>query len=172
MDYLAATASDLYASLSGGAEELKVSYKGNPGVERGLTEQQVASLLVGALKARRELDLARGTTSVGPHRDDLSISVAGLPAREYASQGQQRTAAVALKLAEIDLMENAAGEPPVLLLDDITAELDEFRRAKVFEAVQGRCQTLVTTTRLAELDSSIRDTSAQFEVRSGKVTPR
>jgi DNA replication and repair protein RecF len=170
--YLAGAASELYATLAAKAEELKVTYKPNPEVDQGSAEQEVASRLASALAARREMDIARGTTSVGPHRDDLSISVGSLPAREYGSQGQQRTAAVALKLAEIDLMEKAAGEAPVLLLDDITAELDESRRAKVFEAVAGRCQTLVTTTRLAELDSSILEGSARFEVISGKVTPR
>jgi DNA replication and repair protein RecF len=167
--FLGRSASAIYSQLTGGEEDLSVAYR--PTVEPG-EERETADRLKGAVAARRDMDISRGTTTVGPHRDELGICVGGLSARDYASQGQQRSAAVALKLAEIELMENASGEPPVLLLDDVTAELDTERRARVVQLAAGRCQTLLTTTRLEELQPAELDSAAVFEVRSGKVTPQ
>ncbi|MCX8053594.1 MAG: DNA replication/repair protein RecF [Armatimonadetes bacterium] len=164
--FIASRAKAIYYDLSGGAEELSVSYK--PTVECG-DEDETRARLKEALLARRDTDISRGVTSVGPHRDDVSILVSGLPARDYASQGQQRSAAVALKLAEVDLMREATSESPVVLLDDVGAELDPGRRARIIELVAGRCQTFVTTTRLEEIISAGLDSATVFEVRSGKV---
>ena len=86
------------------------------------------------------------------------------------SQGQQRTAAIAMKLAEIDLMCESVGEAPVVLLDDVMAELDEVRRARILQLTVGRCQTLITTTHLSELDKSSLSAATVFEVKSGEVT--
>lgn len=167
--FLSESAARIYSVLTNDSEQLAVAYKSsmNGG---GETDAEIAERYAQTLAARREQDIARGITSVGPHRDDLSLGIGGVSVREFASQGQQRSVAVALKLAEIELMEQAAGEAPVLLLDDVTAELDDSRRAKVFELTRGRCQTFVTTTRLAELDPQVAATSTVFEVRSGKVT--
>ena len=170
--FLANAASRIHTELTSGGEELALTYKPSPGNDCAETEDERKSALAEHLVARRDIDILRGSTSVGPHRDDLAISIGGLPARDYASQGQQRSVAVALKLAEIELMEEAAGEPPVLLLDDVTAELDESRRARVLQLTRGRCQTFVTTTRLEELAGGDLDFGGVFEVRSGKVTRR
>ena len=126
-----------------------------------------------ALLQRRQADFARGTSTLGPHRDDMHITIDGMPAREFASQGQQRTAAIAMKLAEVDIMFESAGEAPVALLDNIMAELDESRRAKVLSLTVGRCQTIVTTTHISELDRSTLNAAEGFEVfevKSGTVT--
>ena len=92
-------------------EDLEVAYSGPP------------ADLGSALRAAIEDDLRRGTTSLGPHRDDLAITIQGTDARSFASQGQQRTAVVSLKLAESDLIEARSGERPILLLDDVLSEL-------------------------------------------------
>jgi DNA replication and repair protein RecF len=122
------------------------------------------------MKSRRELDVARGTTSYGPHRDDMKIAINEISAKDFASSGQQRTAAVAIKLAEIKLMEESSGETPVVLLDDVMAELDEIRRKKVMEFTSGKCQTLITTTEIDDLDESILENASIFDVKSGKVS--
>jgi DNA replication and repair protein RecF len=167
--FLARSASAIYSELTSGGEDLSVVYR--PTIESG-EERETAGRLKEALAGRRDVDVSRGTTTVGPHRDDLAMCMGGLSARDYASQGQQRSAAVALKLAEIEMMETASGEPPVLLLDDVTAELDPERRARVIRLAAGRCQTFLTTTRLEELQPADLDSAAVFEVRSGKVTPK
>lgn len=172
VDFLSQAAARIYGFLTDGSEELSIAYKPSAQVDLSASEAEIAEALGRILSTRREVDLPRATTTVGPHRDDISISIAGLAAREFASQGQQRTAAVALKLAEIDLMEDAVGESPVVLLDDVTAELDELRRARVLEMTVGRCQTLVTTTHLAELSKGALDAAVVFEVRAGTVNQR
>lgn len=168
--FLAGVAAEVYGTLTEEAETFSVSYKPNVGAG-DMTEQDIAKDFAETLAAKRELDLSRGTTHTGPHRDDLSISVNDLAAREFASQGQQRTAAIALKLAEIDLVREASGESPVVLLDDIMAELDETRRRRIFESTEG-CQTLITTTHLSDLSPSVLEKAAVFEVEAGRVSAK
>lgn len=90
--------------------------------------KEIEQALYSTLQNRRRMDIETGTTSVGPHRDDLLIHISGNPARTFASQGQQRTAALALKLAEAGVLTDVLGEPPVILLDDVFSELDTTRR--------------------------------------------
>ncbi len=163
-------AGNMHSLLTSGAEFLSAVYK--PGVELGPaeSEKEIAEAMKAALLAKRETDIARGTTSIGPHRDDVLIDVNGMPLREYGSQGQQRTAAIALKLAEIDLMMELTGEPPVVLLDDVMAELDDVRRTQVFGLTGEKCQTLITTTHLADLGDNVKKAAALFEVAGGTVT--
>lgn len=170
VERLGKIAGNIHSLLTDGAESLSVVYK--PGVELGPAESEgeIAEAIRAALAARREADIARGTTGVGPHRDDVLIGVNGMPVREYGSQGQQRTAAIALKLAEIELMTELTGEPPVVLLDDVMAELDDVRRTQVFGLTGEKCQTLITTTHLADLGENVRNVAALFEVAGGTVT--
>ncbi len=170
--FLSNAASGIYASLTRGGEQLKVTYKSSVEADLTGTEQEIGAAFANALESRREVDVSRGATSVGPHRDDILLSVNGLAAREYASQGQQRTAAIALKLAEIELMSDSAGESPVVLLDDVMAELDEDRRARISALTRDRCQTLITTTHLSNLEHAGMGTAHVFDVEGGTVTPR
>ena len=104
--------------------------------------------LEAAMASRRSLDLSRGVTTAGPHRDDVLISIEGKPARSYASQGQQRSAAVALRLAERALILERTGVIPVLILDDVLSELDDRRRQGLMERVAGQGQIWVTAASL------------------------
>lgn len=166
MEHLKTAAAGIYSVLTEDAETLSVSYR--PNVDAAGGEEEIARRFSEILVAKRELDLMRGTTHTGPHRDDLSISINGLAAREFASQGQQRTAAIALKLAEIDLVREASGESPVVLLDDIMAELDETRRQRIFDSTAG-CQTMITTTHLSDLSPAVLEKATVFDVEAGKV---
>lgn len=102
--------------------------------------------LESVLRENREHDIRRKQTLRGPHRDDIEILIEGKPARIFGSQGQQKSAALALKIAEIELVRNETGEYPILMLDEVLAELDAHRAGALFEALQDKVQCLVTTT--------------------------
>ena len=132
-------AAQLYADIAEG-EQMQACYRSQvPEGDRTEIEAALAALLANA----READRRRYMTSVGPHRDDVEVSIAGKPARSYASQGQQRTAVLALKLAEVERMRARTGHRPVLMLDDVLSELDLKRQQALTEQVEG--QVLLTT---------------------------
>jgi DNA replication and repair protein RecF len=101
-----------------------------------------------ALEREAPAECRRGQTLAGPHLDDLELTVDGLPARGFASQGQQRTLVLAVKLAQVELVREMTGSYPLFLLDDVMSELDGARRSRLFDLVQGGMQTVVTTTNL------------------------
>ncbi len=122
-----------------------------------------------ALSASRARDLARRLTSEGPHTDDLEITLGGRIASQFASQGQARALVLALKIAEIRRLSARLGDAPVLLLDDVSSELDKKRSRQLFEHVRDvGCQTLVTTTRPEHLE--LPEKPASFQVVAGAVT--
>lgn len=128
---LAPLAAARHLAVSGG-EQMEIRYLGS------------ASGLAARLQASLPEDLRRGMTSVGPHRDELDVLIGGQAARSYASQGQQRTAVIALKLGEADLIERRRGERPIMLLDDVLSELDFGRRRQLLSSVGSTGQVLVT----------------------------
>ena len=127
--------------LSGG-EGLDIAYVQPYGDGKG----KDARWYYDTLQSHLEQDRYRMSTSVGPHRDDLEFSIAGADLKKYGSQGQQRTAVLALKLSELEYMKSETGEYPVLLLDDVMSELDGLRRQALLSFVKGRIQTFITTT--------------------------
>ena len=102
--------------------------------------------LADTLERSRATDIQRRVTQHGPHRDDFEVCIDGRPARAFASQGQQKTAALAVKLAELELVKARTGEYPVLMLDEVLAELDEARSQHLFRAIDGEVQCILTTT--------------------------
>lgn len=125
-----------------------------------------------ALEAVRRREIAQGANVLGPHRDDLGFIAGGVDLATYGSRGQQRTVALALKLAELEYIEAETGEQPVLLLDDVLSELDPQRREDLLAAVRGLDQTLVTTTDLTIAPANALRDATIFEVRGGAVIPR
>ena len=149
VDSFSTLARDLHRSISGGREQLAVSYAPSVDAARyGGTEREA---LQEALYASALDDIRRGFTTMGPHRDDLSVCLGDAPVRVFGSQGQQRTAALSLKLSELALLTEEKGEPPVLLLDDVLSELDEPRQRALLEAMRD-CQCFLTCTSLAGLE--------------------
>lgn len=138
---LAPEAAKAHAFLTDGAENLEVSYEGTDGE----TESEIKDNMLAELLSCRELDARLKFTHAGAHRDDLKISVNGTDVRSYGSQGQQRTAALSLKLAETEIMTELTGESPVLLLDDVLSELDDSRQEKLLQCAAAR-QTIITAT--------------------------
>lgn len=131
------------------AERLGCRYVSSvAGAEPGMGRDELARLMLEQMRVGRADDLRRGQTLVGPHRDDVAFAIDGRDARAFGSQGQQRTVALAWKMAEVRLCEGLLGERPLLLLDDVMSELDESRRATVTRFVEGGIQTVITTTNL------------------------
>ncbi|HEX2196024.1 MAG TPA: DNA replication and repair protein RecF, partial [Actinomycetota bacterium] len=125
-----------------------------------------------AIAETRPREIERGVSLVGPQRDDVTVLLGSpaVDARVFASQGDQRTCALALKLGEHDLLTDALGEEPVLLLDDVFSELDASRRAWLADAVRSIGQTLVSTAEPVALDALRPETT--LEVAGGAVTRR
>ncbi len=117
------------------------------------------------MKKHRESDLRRGITTFGVHREDINVSINGRSARLFASQGQQRTAALSLKLSEIALVNELTNNKPVVLLDDVLSELDEYRRELLFDAIQG-AQTLITCT---GAEGFMPKADRAYTVRDGRI---
>lgn len=145
---LVAPAAERHAYMTSGAETLALEYEGADGDDVDEIKTALKSLLV----RDRENDLRLRYTHSGPHKDDIKISVDGVDVRAYGSQGQQRTAALSMKLAETELLTEVLGTSPVLLLDDVFSELDANRRKKLLDALDG-FQSIITTTDRAELEA-------------------
>ncbi len=164
---VAEKAAEVYAGLSGG-ESLEIAYS-TPYLAYGSEQQEdVASVkddLVRALRTKEAEEEARQTTLCGPHKDDLVIEVCGQDARAFSSQGQQRTAALSLKLAEVAVVQEAVGVRPLLLLDDVMSELDDSRRASLAGLIHEGVQTVVTTTNAGYFDAELLQEALVLEVR-------
>ena len=146
------------SSIAAG-ERLEIRYQGPP--------ENLAQAVQNSLAE----DLRRGTTSVGPHRDDLLVLLDGQEARSFASQGQQRTAVVSLKLAEAALLENRAGERPVLLLDDVLSELDGERRAALLNEVATGGQVVITSVEAGPFPPELIARAMVWTVEAGRIQP-
>ncbi|NJM69181.1 MAG: DNA replication/repair protein RecF [Scytonema sp. RU_4_4] len=166
---LAPIASAWHASISGRTEILELKYLSSISLEQNHPEQ-VQQAFLEKIEQRTVAELHQGTTLVGPHRDEIELTINQTPARQYGSQGQQRTLVLALKLAELQLIEEVIGEPPLLLLDDVLAELDPSRQNQLLDAIQDRFQTLITTTHLSSFDSQWLNSSQILSVLSGKIS--
>ena len=131
--------------------------------------QSVQQAFLAKIEQRRIAEQQLGASVVGPHRDEIALSINQTPAKSYGSQGQQRTLVLALKLAELSLIEEVVGEPPLLLLDDVLAELDLQRQNQLLAVIQDRFQTLITTTHLQGFDDQWRKASQILTVQGGQI---
>jgi DNA replication and repair protein RecF len=168
---LAPIATAWHASISGSTEILQINYVPNIPLEDNHPEE-VQQAFLGKIQQRTVAELYRGTTLVGPHRDELELTINQTPARQYGSQGQQRTLVLALKLAELQLIEEVVKEAPLLLLDDVLAELDLSRQNQLLDTIQDRFQTLITTTHLGSFDSQWLKSSQILFVKAGEIMPQ
>ena len=172
MELLQKWAEPIHKGISRGMETLKVTYGTLKGIESGQTQEEMESVLEQRLLEMRPRELERGLTLIGPHRDDLHFFVNGYDIQTFGSQGQQRTTALSLKLAEIELVKQEVGESPVLLLDDVLSELDDFRQSHLLNTIQGEVQTFVTTTNIAGIDHETIRKANIFEVNEGAVVKK
>ena len=150
-----------HASLTDGREELRLWY-----ISQTVDAPDAAEQLLGRLRAARSEDLRRMTTTVGIHRDDMGVTINGKEARTFASQGQQRSAVLSLKLAQLEMAARETGEAPILMLDDVMSELDPQRRRQLIERID-RVQTFVTCTDLSDLAGARQ--GAVYHVENGTL---
>ena len=149
--------------ITNGKEILEISLESNYLED----EENIKESLLKALSERMEKDIILGYTTAGPHRDDIKIKVNGEDVRVYGSQGQQRTSAISLKLAELEIFKQRFNEYPVLILDDALSELDADRRKRLIDRVNG-IQTIITCTELTEELLSLKD-AKHFVIDNGVI---
>ena len=173
IERLAPLAAAWHRSISGQSEQLDITYLPSvPLSEEALEKdnpQIIQQRFLERIGDRATAEYHQRTSLVGPHRDDVEFVINQTPARQYGSQGQQRTLVLALKLAELELIESVIGEPPLLLLDDVLAELDLKRQNQLLETIQDRFQTIITTTHLGSFDASWIKESQILTVKEGSL---
>ncbi|MBU5460746.1 DNA replication/repair protein RecF [Anaerostipes sp. MSJ-23] len=158
IDHLNMIIKQIHRKLTGNREEIQLEYENNVEYDIFLTE----------LNKKRSIDLKYTTTSIGPHRDDISFIVNGIDIRKFGSQGQQRTAALSLKLSQIQLVKEVLHDTPVLLLDDVLSELDSNRKIYLLESIKDT-QTFITCTGLDEFISQHLPVQRMFQIKEGKI---
>ena len=160
---LSPKACEAHKFITDGKEELTVT----PTAKYSGDRAEIVEAIKQDLAASVERDMVMGFTSTGPHRDDLKITLNGIDVRTYGSQGQQRTAALSLKIAELNIMKDRFGEYPVLILDDAMSELDKRRQQRILELTSG-VQTLITCT---DIDSTVFSSLDYkvFKINKGKI---
>ena len=167
-------ANTFHARISQDKEDLTVRYRTRSGVRAEMAPEEIAETLLQELHDTMEDDIQRGFTTIGPQRDDIVFRLDGKDLRNYGSQGQQRTAVLALKLSELQIIHDNTGERPVLLLDDVMSELDKHRRQALVDAITD-CQIFITCTDAdqvaQDLQRESRNSIRFFEVRQGHVKP-
>ena len=168
---LSPMAEKLYESMSGGGERCELVYA--PSVDMPATPgpDTCEAAIRNAMEERLGREIAQGHTVTGPHRDDLLVKIGGMPAGQYASRGQGRTAVLAMKLAEAANLRESGDRPPILLLDDVMSELDAGRRAHVLEQAADYRQAFITTADPRVIDPARLPAMARFAVRDGVLSP-
>jgi DNA replication and repair protein RecF len=183
-------AQPIHEELTGGLEHLRLKYHPSfdPAADPGggqmafspadlgaaalpdMHPDRIAERYLAALKVRRREEIARGQTLIGPQRDELRFLVNGKDLGHYGSRGQNRTAILALKLAEVAWMRRQSNEWPILLLDEVAAELDETRRAYLLDRINGAEQVVLTTTEPGLLTKEFLARAAMWRVEEGRIT--
>lgn len=160
-------AEPIHKGISRGLETLEVVYKPSVQVTADQQLKEVEEVFREKLESIRQREIDRGVTLAGPHRDDLQFLVNGHDVQTFGSQGQQRTTALSIKLAEIELIHAEIGEYPILLLDDVLSELDDYRQSHLLNTIQGKVQTFVTTTSVEGIDHQTLNEATTFIVDDG-----
>jgi len=175
-----------HEQLTSGSELLRLDYRpsydpltptngqytlpqSGPADRSGFDTAQISDGLIKRLQAARREEIARGVTTIGPHRDELRFITNGLDLGDYGSRGQVRTCLLALKLAEVEWMREKTGHWPVLLLDETLSELDALRRSELLDALQESEQAMMTTTDLNHFSAEFIQRSTVWQVRAGYV---
>jgi DNA replication and repair protein RecF len=164
-------AREIYQAIANHREQFSFEYQSSiPGCTDVLRQRdEIEHLFRKALLGKRQTDARFGYTTVGPHRDDVTLLLNNQPVQSFASQGQQRTMALSLRLAEIDFIYQQTGEYPVLLLDDVLSELDDMRQKNLVFAMSEKVQTVITTTSLFQVTGQLKTDSRLFRVSSGII---
>lgn len=169
MKLLQEWAEPIHDGISRGKEKLVIKYQSITGLEESMDEKAMIEFLLAKLQDMKQKEIDRGLTLVGPHRDDLQFFVNDYDVQTYGSQGQQRTTALSLKLAEIELIKQETKEAPILLLDDVLSELDDHRQSHLLNTIRDHVQTFVTTTNVDGIAHETIQNAKMFRVTQGSI---
>lgn len=158
---------DIHSKITGYKEELSIKYVSFENFKE-ISKSFLRKSLYKKLKENLKRDIDKGITEIGPHRDDMYVYINGINCRSFGSQGQQRTAALSLKLAEVELIKSITGEYPVLLLDDVLSELDPNRR-KYLVSTFKNMQTIITSTDNIDIEGLDSKNKSVFYIKEGNV---
>lgn len=189
MEEMERFAANIHRELTEGAEHLRLAYQPAfdplendtsqmafgldvPVTRAGLGPEAIATRLREKLAATRAQEIDRGITLTGPHRDDFRFLASGIDLGMYGSRGQGRTAVLSLKLGEVAWFTDRAGEPPILLLDEVLAELDPQRRRDLLRRLSGVEQSVMTTTDLSLFDPDFVERAETWQVSAGTIAPQ
>ena len=169
VNQLSDLANAVQKDISNEKESLSIRYKSSSSADETMTVEEIFNHLMEDYENSLSQEIDQGTTTVGPHRDDLFFYVNDRNVQTYGSQGQQRTTALSLKLAEIELMREMTGEYPILLLDDVLSELDDSRQTHLLSSIQNKVQTFITTTSLDGVQMDLLNDPFIFYVDDGSI---
>ncbi len=169
VEHVSSMALPIHDTLTGDGESLQVRYQPRVGIGKGTSLEEISQRFQEILDRDKREEIARGVSRNGPHRDDLQLLIGGMDAGLYASRGQARTVALALRLAEARYLSQRRGQEPILLLDDVLSELDSVRRSRVLQAASQFEQSLITATDLDTIEELFLSTAAKFRVQSDHV---
>ncbi|QIB27857.1 DNA replication/repair protein RecF [Caloranaerobacter azorensis] len=158
----------IHKNITDGIEELELKYMPSFNIDCELSKKEIKETFIKVLNKNLSKDIEKGTTEFGPHRDDIKININGLDVKTFGSQGQQRTAALSMKLAEVELVKSEIGEYPVLLLDDVLSELDLKRRKFLLSAFKD-IQTIITSTEDIDVLNISKEDKKVFYVSKGNI---
>ena len=157
----------LHFSITQGQETLSFEYDSKLKDVTGKTESELQQQMYQQLKGQSEKEIFQGTTLIGPHRDDVKFLINGKNVQTFGSQGQQRTTALSVKLAEIDVMKEQTGEYPLLLLDDVLSELDGQRQTHLLKTIQKKVQTFLTAPAMNDVAKNLIQSPKIFVIDHG-----
>lgn len=159
----------LHHDITQKKETLTFEYISTVKFQSAMTEMELSRALMDTYQEHQSKEIFQGTTLYGPHRDDVRFLINRKNVQIYGSQGQQRTTALSVKLAEIDLMKKQTGEYPILLLDDVLSELDGARQTHLLKTIQGKVQTFMTTPGLSEVARDLILEPRIFHIEDGQI---
>lgn len=162
-------AETIHRGITNGSETLRIDYRPSFECELAGEETVLFEQFMIKLSQAKDQEMRRGTTLYGPHRDDLAFFINDRDVQTFGSQGQQRTTALSLKLAEIEFIHEEVGDYPVLLLDDVLSELDTYRQTQLLETFQTKVQTFITTTGVESLQMNRLENASIFHVHGGRL---
>lgn len=162
-------------NISNNKEELEVIYKSSVldslNIDSVNDENFNENKLAHIIMKKMNDDITNGNTKIGVHHDDLTFLINGLDAKNYASQGQQRSIVLSLRLSEISFLKEKTGSYPVLLLDDVLSELDKTRQSKLLDAIDRNIQTFITTPTISDIREELVKDASVFEISNGNIIP-
>lgn len=169
IDKLKVWAREIHADITNNKEQLRVEYQSSLQFTSATDPEALKDQYLQQLQNHHQKEILRGVSLIGPHRDDLSFYIADQDVQSFGSQGQQRTTALSVKLAEIELIHQEIGEYPILLLDDVFSELDDQRQSDLLKSIKDKCQTFITTTSIDGISDEILLEARLYAISAGEL---